>query len=113
MWDGTRIQAGAQWREEIAKALDYARIAVLVITTDFLASDFITKNELPRLLKAAEDDGARIIPLIVKPSRFDRNKSLSRFQAINDPAKPLTGLPEDEQEEILVALTNVIEDFLT
>jgi hypothetical protein len=112
VWDDTRIKAGDKWKLEIKRALDEAKIAVLLISTDFLASDFIAKNELPPLLKAARQNGAVILPLILKPSRFTKHKELSEFQAVNDPAKPLIKLEEAEQEEILVKLTEEIENNL-
>ena len=112
VWDDTRIKAGDKWKLEIKRAIDEAKIAVLLISTDFLASDFIAKNELPPLLKAAEQDGAVILPLILKPSRYTRHKELSEFQAVNDPDRPLIKLEEAEQEEILVKLTGIIEDNL-
>ncbi|HYR10634.1 MAG TPA: toll/interleukin-1 receptor domain-containing protein, partial [Longimicrobium sp.] len=89
VWDDTRLKAGEQWREEIREALAKTKVAVLLISADFLASDFIVTNELPPLLKAAEEDGATILPVIISPCRFTREASLSRFQAVNDPAKPL------------------------
>jgi hypothetical protein len=60
-------------------------VALLLVSTDFLASDFIRKGELPPLLKAAENDGASILSLILKPCLFTMNKKLSKFQTINDP----------------------------
>lgn len=112
MWDDTQIKAGRKWEREIENAISEAKIAVLLISADFLASDFITQNELPPLLEAAEKDGAIIIPLILKPSRFTKNKNLSQFQAVNEPNNSLINLSEGEQEEILVKLTETIEEHL-
>ena len=69
-WDDTRIAAGQQWKAEIERALDSARVAVLLVSADFLASDFIDKQELPPLLQAAEEAGATILPLVVAPCLF-------------------------------------------
>jgi TIR domain len=61
IWDDTQIQAGDQWRNQIAEALGNARVAVLLVSPDFLASDFIADHELPPMLRAAQDQGLRIL----------------------------------------------------
>jgi hypothetical protein len=109
LWVDTKLQAGDQWRTEIEKALARARVAVLLITADFLASDFIVDNELPPLLEKAESEGTRVIPVIVKPCRFARDKSLKRFQAVNNPNAPLATLPESQQELIYDKVSELIE----
>jgi transcriptional regulator with XRE-family HTH domain len=93
-WNDTRIVAGDKWKEEIEKALEKAAVAVLLISADFLASNFIVDNELPPLLKKASDEGTVILPLILKPCGFIRDKSLSIFQAVNSPDAPLSGMDE-------------------
>ena len=109
LWSDTNIKAGDRWREEIHRALNDARIAVLIVSADFLASDFIITNELPPLLVAAEEKGTRIIPLIVKPSRFVRYDQLARFQALNDPKQPVIRMSESEREELYARLAESIE----
>jgi len=112
LWDDTRIVAGNKWKEEIEKALDKAAIAVLLISADFLASDFVVDNELPPLLQAAEKQGTTILPIILKPCRFSRDKNLSKFQAINNPATPLISQNIAEQEKTYAQLSERIEDEL-
>ncbi|MCP5051047.1 MAG: TIR domain-containing protein, partial [bacterium] len=112
LWEDTKLNADDKWRWKIEKALKAARVAVLLVSADFLASDFIEKYELPPLLEKAERDGTRIIPLIVKPSSFTSNKHLSVFQSLNNPEEPLSGLPENEREEIYVRLFREIEDLM-
>lgn len=109
LWSDTLIQSGAKWKQEIEKALEKAAIAVLLISADFLASDFIVNNELQPLLKAAEDKGTIIIPIILKPCRFLREPTISQFQAINDPSVPIVSMNEFEREEIYEKLSQRIE----
>jgi hypothetical protein len=109
LWSDTKIRAGDRWRDEIRKAIAAARAAVLLVSADFLASDFIVTNELPPLLAAAETEGARIIPVIVKPSRFLRDESLARFQALNDPKHPIIQMADAEREALYAKLAEIIE----
>jgi hypothetical protein len=112
MWVDTRLRAGDRWRKEIEKALERANVAILMVSADFLASDFITENELPPLLRNAEDQGTRIIPLIVKPCRFTRDKNLRHFQSLNDPKESLILLDEGEQETYYDKLASEVEKTL-
>src|SRR5436190_21352889 len=108
VWSDRKILAGSRWKQEIEAALRKAQVAVLLITADFLASDFIANEELPHLLASAEEQGTVILSVIVSPSRFSRTK-LAEFQAINDPSKPLIDLPVGEREKVLVDLSYRIE----
>lgn len=112
IWDDRQIKAGQNWRDEINLLISTAKVAVLIISADFLASEFITENELPPLLDAAEIDGAKILSLIVSPSRFTKMERISKYQTVNDPSMPLINLSRGQQEEILVKLSEDIEENL-
>jgi hypothetical protein len=110
VWDDTRLEAGERWRDEIRDALADAKVAILLISADFLASDFIVTDELPPLLRAAADEGAIILPVILSPCRFARMESLSRFQSVNDPEKPLAQLRHANREKVLDKVARAVED---
>ena len=112
VWNDTKIHSGTKWEKEIEKALNECKIAILLISTDFLASDFIQNNELPPLLKKAEKDGTIILPLIVGFCRFTKDKNLKDFQAVNNPSKPLISCTKAEIQKILVKLTDDVESSL-
>jgi len=112
LFDDTKIKPGARWREEIKAALDRAKVAVLLISADFLASDFIARDELPPLLKKAQNGGATILPVIVSACRFHREKSLAEYQAVNDPSKPLASLTSAESEHVLAHVAEAVEEAL-
>jgi hypothetical protein len=112
LFDDTKIQPGADWRTEIKMALQKAKVAVLLISADFLASDFIAEDELPPLLAKAEVGGATIIPVIVSPSRFTQTETLAKYQAANDPKTPLEGMDYRGSEEVLVRVADAVLDAL-
>src|SRR4029453_7203176 len=68
LWDDTQLQVGDEWREEIERAIKSCQAAVLLVSADFMASDFIDKDELPPLLRAAREKGVRIFPVIISSS---------------------------------------------
>lgn len=112
LWDDTRIKPGDKWKTEIEAALKIAGIAILIVSTDFLASDFVRSNELPIILRNAEENGTKILPLIVRPCIFTKDKYLSIFQSVNDPNKPLSVLSDSEKEIQLVNLTEEVSIIL-
>ena len=108
VWDDTRINAGDEWRSEIRKALETASVAVLLISADFLASDFVQSEELPALLSAAAERGLLILQVIVSPSGFQRTP-LARLQAVNSPTEPLINMTEYQRELLLETVAARIE----
>lgn len=112
-WDDTKIKPGTDWREEIRSALERARVAVLLVSADFLASDFIETNELPPLLQAAQAHGTLILSLILDHCRFEKTEGLSRFQAVNNPSKPLATLDRSRREAWFDKLSRIIEEALS
>jgi hypothetical protein len=114
VWSDRRIASGQKWREEIRQAIATARVAILLVSIDFLTSDFITRNELPPLLRDAKKDRVLIVPVIIQPcqTRFTRTTSLAEFQAENDPAHPLSALKAHQREAFWDQLAARIQDFL-
>jgi len=111
LWDDSQIPLGAKWREEIETALAAAKVALLLVSSDFLASEFVTNSELPQLLTAAEEEGLRILWVPVRPSLV-RRTPISAYQGLGDPGRPLARMDPVEQEEALVEIALAIEQAL-
>lgn len=109
IWDDTKITPGATWRDEIEEAMDSAKVAVLLVSADFLASEFVAESELPRLLTAAKKEGTIILPIILSPCGFEYTK-LSQFQAVNSPSMPLTRMTYHQREDLWAKVAKVIRD---
>jgi O-acetyl-ADP-ribose deacetylase (regulator of RNase III) len=112
VWDDTQICPGSKWREEIANALASAKAAVLFVSQEFLASDFILNHELPPLLKAAEEHGLTILWIYVNYCLFDETE-IKDYQAAYDTAKPLAGLSQSQQDEALLRVCQKIKAATT
>lgn len=106
-WSDEDIIAGQVWREDIANALASAKVAVLLVTPAFLASDFIAKNELPPLLKAAERGNLTILWVPVSASNY-KFTELDAFVAAYPPDRPLDGLRKSQRQKALVEISEKI-----
>jgi len=108
VWADTAIKPGQIWKEEIEKALERAKVAVLLVSPDFLASKFIAENELPPLLEANKTEGLTILWIPVRASHY-RRTAIAAYQAAHDPAKPLSGMSRARQDSALVKIVEAIE----
>lgn len=103
------IQAGELWERRIEHALDSAGVGLLLISSDFYASDFIMTKELPPLLRAAEEGLLTLLCVPVRPSTY-QSPELARYQWVHPPDRPLSLLAEAEREKALAAVVRAVVD---
>lgn len=108
LWDEMKIPPGKDWREETKQALSSAKVAVLLVSPTYLASDFIAKQILPPLLDAAKNDGLTILWIAVHKCSYEVTK-IERYKAVNDPSKPLASLKRPG--ELDDALLNICQQI--
>lgn len=98
VWDDSKIEPGAQWSEEIESALAAAKVAVLLVSSHFLASDYITTKELPNLLDAAKERGLTILWIAISESPWGRTP-IATYQSAHTPSKPLNSLSRASRDK--------------
>jgi hypothetical protein len=103
VWDDTLIEPGANWRQEIEKALARAKIAVLLVSANFLASDFIAEEEFPTLLEAAQKGGLKIIWIYLSDCLY-KHSAIADYQVAHDLSQSLNHLPVAEQQSVLTQI---------
>jgi len=83
LWHDKMIGVGEDWRITIDNALKRADAAILLVSADFLASEFICDTEVPLFLERRAKEGLRMIPVIIKPCAWEKVSWLSEIQAIH------------------------------
>jgi internalin A len=107
-WSDQQIAPGLKWFGEIEAALANSKVAVLLVSPDFLASDFIHAHELSPLLKAAEQGGVKILWIPVRESAY-KQTPLEKYQAVLEPGKPLAGMTKAKRDQAWVSICEAIE----
>ncbi len=102
VWDDRRIAAGSAWREQIESALHQASMAIMLVSSNFLESDFIVDHELSPLLKRAKRQGVRILWIPVSASAV-HTTDLPKYQAL-DPERPLDQFGRGERDALWVRI---------
>jgi O-acetyl-ADP-ribose deacetylase (regulator of RNase III) len=107
-WSDTGIKPGSKWKDEIERALATAKVAILLVSPGFLASDFIAQHELPPLLDKAKQRGVRILWVYVSACLY-KETDIAAYQAAHDIAQPLDKLRTAKRNEVLVQICQQIK----
>jgi hypothetical protein len=98
VWADPYIQVGDRWLREIRGALDRTKVAVFLVSPNFLASDFIQNEEIPPLMSAAEAGSVRIVAVPLRLVDVEVTP-FAEFQWARDPEKPLDETVEEGLHE--------------
>lgn len=104
-WDDGEILMSQDWKQLIFDAIGKAKVAILLISPDFLASSFINDVEVPIIRRRKEAGELIVVPVIVRPSPWELVDWLSAIQLHPPNGEALSKGAEHEIEEHLKALT--------
>jgi hypothetical protein len=108
------LGAGSDWAREVDTHLRTAHIILLLISPDFLASDYCYNVEMMKALKRHEDGEAVVIPVILRPASW-LETSLSKLQALPEDGKAITTWSNRDEAFLAVAhgIQKVIQGLTT
>jgi hypothetical protein len=114
-WDDEQLEAGKPWEEQIIQALESAVAGVLLVSQEFLTSEFIKAKELPKLLDAASQKGKKIFWIHISPSTvFNTHKEITKYQSLmQNPAMSLEELDEAQQKKALVMISQKLQEAMS
>lgn len=106
VWSDRSIQPGETWSDQINRQLKRADVILLMISADFLASEYITSSELQQALAMHDAGETVVVPVIVRPCAWQRFPVISNLQAL-----PRDGKPVSAHEDIDQALLDISRDI--
>jgi hypothetical protein len=107
-WSDQKIAPGAEWFSEVQSALANSKVAVLLVSPDFLASDFIHDHELGPLLNEAKRGGVKLLWVPIRDSAY-KQTALKNYQAVLDPGIPLAKMEPADRDSAWVKVCEEIE----
>ena len=112
VWDDRRIGGGEGWYPKIEEAIKKASVAILLISANFLTSNFILKEEIPHLLELRAEKGMRIFPVVIKPCAWNQVKWLSQMNLRPEDGKPISGGTEHQIDTDLTNIANEVAEII-
>ena len=101
-WSDREISAGTDWKGQIDDNLNKAALILLLVSSDFLASDYCYDIELACALKRDADKEARAIPIILRACDW-KNSKMKVLQALPKDALPVKQWPDRDEAFLNVA----------
>ncbi len=111
-WHDGEITAGTDWRSQILVHLNSAHIILLLISDDFMASDFCYSIEITQAIARHDANQARVIPIILRPVDWT-GAPFAKLQALPTGGKPVTNWPnqDDAFVDIVRGIRKAIDDL--
>lgn len=100
IWDDGEILAGQEWDKAIKLRLETAQLILMLVSVDFINSDYIEKTELQAALQRHRDGEATLIPIIVRRCDWYEHFGIGKFQALPKEARPIKSVDVSIREEI-------------
>ena len=113
-WNDRELIAGQEWNEEISAELNKADIILLLISIDFIASQYIWDKELSAAMKRHEDGTAQVVPVIMKNCLW-QEMPFAKLQALPRNAKPVTTYEthDDAFTEIAGSINKLVDYMIS
>ena len=107
------IEVGQEWKKILLEQLDEADIVILMITANFVASDFCMQEEFPQAMRRQKADRCVVMPLYVAPCNVVASDQLRMIQWIPSD-KPIDGRGKATTQawvDVATELRKLVEDW--
>ena len=112
-WVDTDIKIGKEWDEAIKEAIDYAEVAVLLVSNAFLSSQYILEVELPYIFKRKRAGDLKVVWFCIEKCPYDLIADLKNLQAAHNPDDPLDNMNDAKRGAVLASISKNIERLIS
>jgi hypothetical protein len=113
IWTDQMIEPGELWEQKIEEVLASVKAAILLVSPDYLKSEFIKNKELPQLRKAAKERGLKIAWISWKTSLVETT-DISKYHALYAPKDDdLFSLPPEKRNREIRDIAQKIKDLFS
>ena len=95
-WYDGNITPGSEWKKQILAHLAQAQIILLLISPDFMASEFCYSIEMNQAIARHDNNQARVIPIVLRPTDWE-GTPFEKLLALPSDGRPITSWPDRDQ----------------
>jgi hypothetical protein len=118
-----KIPKGENWGEVIAREIGEAKIAILLVSANYLASEYVCDKELPYILSRAHKGELKVLSVFLAAAATEigisftdsngkiRTARVDQFQGFGTPEKPLSKMTQIECQDVFVALERRVREL--
>ena len=112
-WHDREILPGEKWEQAIDKHLNSAHLILLLISPDFMASDYCYGKEMHRALERHREGTCRVVPILLRPSDW-KEAPFSSLQLLPTDARPITRWSNRDEafQNVVTEISRTINDLL-
>jgi len=112
-WHDREILPGEEWEQAIDKHLNSAHLILLLISPDFMASDYCFGKEMQRALARHKAGACRVVPILLRPAYWE-DAPFSSIQLLPTDAIPITLWPNRDLafQNVVTEISRTIKDLL-
>ena len=114
VWSDVDINAGEEWEKEITEHLNTAQIILLLVSPDFMMSEYAYSIEMKRAIERHKQGEASVIPIILRWVSW-QGTPLGQLQALPKDAKPVKSWQDEDEAFYNVAegIRKVVDEFIS
>ena len=111
LWTDVNISPGEDWEQAINQHLDSAQVIILLISPNFMSSDYCYSKELKRAMERNDQGEAHVIPILLRPVLW-QGTNFAKLQLLPKNARPIKSSGWFSTDEAFVSVAKEISALI-